>query len=393
MSRRNYQAINQQVFLYIGDADFAPITDTAADLVTAIGSLWLHKLGGSPIEIELTAKSAVGDAHTDGHIWKIADGQFALDAPDSLCSTITAGVQILSTDADYNVEIKGGPIDVVVEQTGDSYAIVNSGTYGLSALKTLIDAIKAITDTLTPSGIRGFLGLASANLDTQLSTIYDEVEAKAEPSDIPTVEEIDEELTDNHGAGSWQAPSAGSGANAVTITVDDGDDPVEGAIVRVTKGAETFAQTTDADGEVAFSLDAGTWTVSITASGFDSFTPASLVVAGATTATYSLDALTLTPSDPGAVTGFATTYDEAGAPESGATVYCKPAAAAGTGVLHDATVRTATSDGDGLVEFANLLPGWSYLLWRGTAEPPRYKRVDIPSDATGSYELPSLIGE
>jgi len=78
-------------------------------------------------------------------------------------------------------------------QTGDSYAIVNSGTYGNSALKTLIDtvddfvdtevaAIKAKTDNLpatpasaadciTAAGVRTAVGLATANLDTQLSAI------------------------------------------------------------------------------------------------------------------------------------------------------------------------------------------------------------------------------
>lgn len=35
-----------------------------------------------------------------------------------------------------------------VNQTGDAYGVVNSGSHGNSALKTLIDAIKAITDAL-----------------------------------------------------------------------------------------------------------------------------------------------------------------------------------------------------------------------------------------------------
>ncbi len=39
-----------------------------------------------------------------------------------------------------------------VAQTGDSYAIVNSGTHGNAALKTLIDAIEAQTDDIGAAG-------------------------------------------------------------------------------------------------------------------------------------------------------------------------------------------------------------------------------------------------
>lgn len=64
-------------------------------------------------------------------------------------------------------------------QTGDAYAVVSNGTYGLSALKTLIDTITGYVDCLPASwvtvldaaGVRAALGLASANVDTQLSTI------------------------------------------------------------------------------------------------------------------------------------------------------------------------------------------------------------------------------
>ncbi len=106
-------------------------------------------------------------------------------------------------------------------QTGDAYAIVNSGTHGNAALKTLIDAVDNFVDTeisdiqsrlpaslisgrmdssvgamaanvmtaaataadyvtelqaglstLDAAGVRSAVGLASANLDTQLGLIY-----------------------------------------------------------------------------------------------------------------------------------------------------------------------------------------------------------------------------
>lgn len=71
----------------------------------------------------------------------------------------------------------------------------------------------------------------------------------------------------------------GSGAYAITVTVTDGTDPLQSAIVRVTNGITSIAQTTDASGNASFSLDAATWTVTVTKSGY-SFTPTTRTVTG-----------------------------------------------------------------------------------------------------------------
>lgn len=87
----------------------------------------------------------------------------------------------------------------------------------------------------------------------------------------------------------------GDGAYTVTITVVDQDDAaVENAFVRVTLGATSYTSYTDADGEVSFSCDAGTWTVGITAPAYTSFTPTSLVITDDTEQEYSLTAATST---------------------------------------------------------------------------------------------------
>jgi hypothetical protein len=62
--------------------------------------------------------------------------------------------------------------------------------------------------------------------------------------------------------------SGGTGAFTITVTVTDGADPLEGAKVRITEGATTILGTTDPSGNAAFSLDAATYTVGITKSGF-----------------------------------------------------------------------------------------------------------------------------
>lgn len=103
-----------------------------------------------------------------------------------------------------------------------------------------------------------------------------------------------------------QAPGGGgslSGANTVTITVDDGINPLESARVRVTKGAQTEIRQTNGDGQVEFSLDDGTWTVAITLTGY-TFTATLLAVSGDETATYSMTALALAPAETPAIRNY-----------------------------------------------------------------------------------------
>jgi hypothetical protein len=119
---------------------------------------------------------------------------------NAACDSALSDAGVTSARMDYVDNLDGH-----TAQTGDSYAIVNSVTYGNSALKDLIDtvdgvvdaiktntddladgarldllidAIKAKTDALKDSwndlgasDVRGAVGLASANLDTQLSAL------------------------------------------------------------------------------------------------------------------------------------------------------------------------------------------------------------------------------
>jgi hypothetical protein len=101
-----------------------------------------------------------------------------------------------------------------------------------------------------------------------------------------------------HGSGSYQtANDVGIGSRTVTITINDGATVLESAKVRLTKGTETYVSTTNSSGVVAFSLNDGTWTVSITLVGYH-FTPTTIVVNGNETQTYSMTAFSITaPSD------------------------------------------------------------------------------------------------
>lgn len=70
---------------------------------------------------------------------------------DYVGATDTATVPTWTTTPSGTIAYKifaSAPSDSVA-QTGDAYAIVNSGTYGNSALKTVVDAVKTKTDSLT----------------------------------------------------------------------------------------------------------------------------------------------------------------------------------------------------------------------------------------------------
>lgn len=186
--------------------------------------------------------------------------------------------------------------------------------------------------------------------------------------------------------------SAGSGARTITITVDDGTDPLENAKVRVTNGAESYVGSTNASGQVAFSLDDATWAVAITKA-LHTFTPTTLAVSDDAAQTYSMEAASIPASAPDKVTGHVTCLDEEGNPEEGVTVRLWQSAmpAAGSGISYDGAVRVETSGADGVAAFANLFPGARYTYYGGDAARPNMTSMTIAADATGTVELNSFI--
>ena len=182
----------------------------------------------------------------------------------------------------------------------------------------------------------------------------------------------------------------GTGANTVTLTVLLAGSPVEGAKVRLSKGGESYLGTTSVAGQVVFNVDNGTWLVAITSPN-TTFTGANLVVTGNQSASYTVTAISITPSAPGNVTGYWLVLGANGLPESGAVLSMQAVSVecGNPGLALDTAVRTATSDGAGVAQFSNLTPGVRYQAWRGTGAK---LYVSIPLDASGSLELSSLLG-
>jgi len=184
---------------------------------------------------------------------------------------------------------------------------------------------------------------------------------------------------------------AGSGAYSITITVTDTSDvALEKAIVRFSKGAETYSTVTNLSGLALFSLDSGTWTVSITLPGYQ-FTPTTLAISANTSHTYEMTQVTIPSSAVGTVTGYLYCYDEDGVIEENVSVELQFVSLTGVGVCSDTAIRTELSDVTGLVTFTNLVPGATYRIRRGKGYP--WKTVKVTATATSPYALTNVAGE
>lgn len=90
------------------------------------------------------AAEAAGGLYTRG----TGAGQIAQDANGNVRVNLdTIKTQTVTCDAGVTVLASVGTAAISTAQTGDSYAIVNSGTHGNAALKALIDAIDDYVDT------------------------------------------------------------------------------------------------------------------------------------------------------------------------------------------------------------------------------------------------------
>ena len=186
----------------------------------------------------------------------------------------------------------------------------------------------------------------------------------------------------------------GGGARTVVVTVTLSASPVEGASVRLTKAAETYVGSTNASGQITFNVDDGTWTVAITSPGA-TFAGASLVVDDDETVSYSLTAISITPSPATQITGYYTCYSHLGVVEAGVSITMQLVGLAqgSVGLALDNRLRTVTSDANGVAQFTNLFPGCRYKVYRGAAENKAWY-VNVPDTVTGDpVELGSIYGD
>jgi hypothetical protein len=176
---------------------------------------------------------------------------------------------------------------------------------------------------------------------------------------VQTVAELCHAISDSTG---------GTGARTVVVTVNDGEDPLQAASVRLARGAESYIQRTGASGQCAFNVDDGTWVVAITLAGFE-FDGATLVVNGDETQTYSMTRYAIAPpAAPNLTTGFALCLGTDGLPEAGVAISAQMTAGPGVdGYALDTETITMVSGVDGVAQHTGFVRGAAYKFRRGTS--------------------------
>ena len=265
----------------------------------------------------------------------------------------------------------------------------------------------APTGGLDAAGVRTAIGLATANLDTQLSGIQsdtNDIQTRlpaalesgriAAALDSATAAKIDAILEDTGttlpaAIAGIDAGGSGTGARTVTITVNDGTTALQNATVRMTEGANTFTALTNVSGVAVFNLDDATYTVGVTKSGY-SYAGATLIVNGAETATYSMTVVSITPpSNPSLSAIVVLCLDAAGQPEASVAIDIRivTVPSGSQNIAYKGAKQTATSNVNGIAQF-EVVQG-SVCEWkRGKADV--WSSVTIDSDSVTN--VTSVIG-
>ena len=127
--------------------DFA----VGADWTPAAGDVKISKDGGAAANVtNLPSAIAMGN----GAIWdfsitatEMQAAQVMVTVADSATKAVEDQCFIIETYGNASGQHELDLDTASTAQTGDSYAVVNSGTFGNSALKTLIDAVDDFVDT------------------------------------------------------------------------------------------------------------------------------------------------------------------------------------------------------------------------------------------------------
>ncbi len=187
---------------------------------------------------------------------------------------------------------------------------------------------------------------------------------------------------------------SGGGAFTGTLTINDGATALQGVVVNARLGGVLQATgTTDVNGQITnWAFDANTYDLASQISGYQPSTDTLTVSADAWTKTISLTIIAISaPPNASTTTGVMTVYDEEGSVESGVTVTVQILAGPGTdGIAYDSTEWAETSSALGVVEFAGIILGARYKIWRGTA---KAAAETFTAPTTGdSFDLAEVIG-
>ena len=286
-----------------------------------------------------------------------------------------------------------------VPQTGDMYGAYVSfkGTATAGGANT-ITLQTALPDNLvrrntisinSGTGAGQTMQIASYVNATRVVTVDQNWEIQPDNTSVYLIFATDCPSTDSSGdVTASNIPGGGSGAWTVTLTVTDGTNPLEHAWVRLTSGADSYPQQTNASGIAVFHVNSATWNVIIALSGY-TFVPVGLGVAANVSQPYAMTPITITASPLGQTTGFFYIF-KAGIAQAGVafgySLVTLPTG--GTGTVAVPGPQTATSDSMGFVQMPLMFPGAAYLITFGNSREMRL----VPASAGSSFALPNIMG-
>lgn len=314
-----------------------------------------------------TLTAAIWAALTSGLTTANSIGKRLVDFVTTLVYSTppTAAANATAVRTELTTEL--GRIDAAVSSRMATFSYTTPPTAAANATATAAQITTdhgsgSYVETWSATAERAAIGMAAANLDTQLAAL---------------------------------SASTGPGPYNAVVTVNDGAAALQNARVRMRlDNGHDVTLTTNASGVCTFSLSTGTWTVSILLAGY-TFTPTTLVVAAADPSppTYSMTAIVITPSTPGYTTGYFTA--SAGGVAQAGVIFTysitTPPPTGGTGLAIIHSDQTATSDVNGLVSMTNMLKGGTYSISYTAGGTTTRGNRTIPASAGDTYALPDII--
>jgi hypothetical protein len=173
--------------------------------------------------------------------------------------------------------------------------VVDSIQVDTTSIETKVDTIDGVVDAILVDTTA--IEIDTTSIETKVDTAIVDIAA------VPTVGEIDTELTSEHGAGAWTTTGAGSGAYNATVNVkDDSAIDVPNAFVTIHNASDDDAPviangTTDNSGNVILAIDGNVY-IRVRKAGFNFTSTAKNITA---TGTYNVTGTAIAatnPSDP-----------------------------------------------------------------------------------------------
>lgn len=267
--------------------------------------------------------------------------------PDIATATMTVGVAFIEISSSFGIDPQDYQIRVDDKDTlkADVSALALDSTVSK-------EATVALEATLT-----AMKGATFATGTDSLEAIRNRGDAAWVTGGGATVEEIDTELTTNHGSGSWQSVAGSVGVGPVTVNiVDQFAAAVIGANVVITdtvgSGDYSGGGTTDGNGDVIIdALATGDYTIVATATGYEIPDTALTVTSVAQDVDIVAEKRVINaPSDPTLGTLFGDTVKITGTAAVGVEVIAKKTSADVVYVDGNAVTkyeRTTTTDANG----------------------------------------------